>query len=64
MMNNDTENTFIFIDLPILGSLRNIHIIINFGENSRVKLFDTFKSMNFAKVMIIINKDEFTYDFI
>lgn len=62
MMNNDTENTFIFIDPPYTREFKEYSHNNSFGENSQIKLFDTFKSMNFAKVMIIINKDEFTYD--
>ena len=62
MMNNDTENTFIFIDPPYTREFKEYSHNNSFGENSQVNLFDTFKSMNFAKVMIIINKDEFTYD--
>ena len=62
MMNNDTENTFIFIDPPYTREFKEYSHNNSFDKDSQFKLFDTFKNMKFAKVMIIINKDDFTYD--
>ena len=62
MINNDAENTFIFIDPPYTREFKEYSHNNSFDKNSQVKLFDTFKNMKFAKVMIIINKDDFTYD--
>jgi DNA adenine methylase len=62
MINNDTENTFIFIDPPYTREFKEYSHNNSFDKDSQFKLFDTFKNMKFAKVMIIINKDDFTYD--
>lgn len=60
MLNNDNENTFIFIDPPYTREFKEYSHENVFGENEQLELFDVFKSMKKANVMIIINKDDFT----
>lgn len=60
MINNDHENTFIYIDPPYTREFKEYSHENVFGQDQQIELFETFKSMNNANVMIIINKDEFT----
>ena len=62
MLNNDTENTFIYIDPPYTREFKEYSHDNVFGKEQQIELFETFKSMKNASVMIIINKDEFTTD--
>ncbi len=62
MLNNDTENTFIFLDPPYTREFTEYSHGNVFGDNEQIELANTFKSMKNAKVMIIINKDDFTTD--
>jgi DNA adenine methylase len=60
MLNNDTENTFIYIDPPYTREFKEYSHENVFGKDQQIELFETFKVMKNASVMIIINKDEFT----
>lgn len=60
MINNDDENTFIYIDPPYTREFKEYSHENVFGKEQQVELFNTFKNMKNASVMIIINKDEFT----
>jgi DNA adenine methylase len=60
MLENDTENTFIYLDPPYTREFKEYSHENVFGAEQQIELADTFKSMKNAKVMIIINKDEFT----
>lgn len=60
MLTNDTENTFIYIDPPYTREFKEYSYGNVFGEKQQIELFETFKNMKNASVMIIINKDEFT----
>jgi len=60
MLENDTENTFIFLDPPYTREFKEYSHGNDFGNDKQIELCETFKSMRFAKVMIVINKDEFT----
>jgi DNA adenine methylase len=60
MLNNDTENTFIYLDPPYTREFKEYSHENVFGLDQQVELANIFKSMKNAKVMIIINKDEFT----
>jgi DNA adenine methylase len=60
MLNNDTENTFIYIDPPYTREFKEYSHENIFGKGQQIELFETFKGMKNASVMIIINKDEFT----
>lgn len=60
MINNDSENTFIYIDPPYTREFKEYSHENIFGKEQQVELFNTFKDMKNASVMIIINKDEFT----
>jgi len=60
MLNNDTENTFIYIDPPYTREFKEYSHENVFGKDHQIELFETFKGMKNASVMIIINKDEFT----
>jgi DNA adenine methylase len=62
MLENDTENTFIFLDPPYTREFKEYSHGNEFGNDQQIELCETFKSMKFAKVMIVINKDEFTTD--
>jgi len=62
MLNNDTENTFIYLDPPYTREFKEYSHENVFGPQQQIELADTFKSMKNANVMIIINKDEFTTD--
>jgi DNA adenine methylase len=60
MINNDSDDTFIYIDPPYTREFTEYSHENVFGPNQQVELFETFKNMKKSKVMIIINKDEFT----
>jgi DNA adenine methylase len=60
MLNNDTEDTFIYLDPPYTREFKEYSHENVFGLDQQVELANIFKSMKNAKVMIIINKDEFT----
>ena len=60
MLNNDTENTFIYIDPPYTREFKEYSHENVFGKEQQIELFETFRGMKNASVMIIINKDEFT----
>lgn len=60
MLNNDTENTFIYIDPPYTREFKEYSHENIFGKDQQIELFETFRGMKNASVMIIINKDEFT----
>ena len=62
MLDNDTEKTFIYIDPPYTREFKEYSHENVFGEKEQIELFETFKSMKNASVMIIINKDDFTSD--
>lgn len=62
MLNNDTENTFIYLDPPYTREFKEYSHENVFGLDQQIELANIFKSMKNAKVMIIINKDEFTSD--
>ena len=60
MLNNDNDNTFIFLDPPYTREFNEYSHDNVFGEKEQIELSNIFKSMNNAKVMLIINKDDFT----
>jgi DNA adenine methylase len=60
MINNDDNNTFIYIDPPYTREFKEYSHENVFGEKEQIELSEIFKNMKNAKVMIIINKDEFT----
>lgn len=60
MENNDTDNTFIYLDPPYTREFKEYSHNNVFGEEQQIELFNTFASMKNASVMIIINKDDFT----
>jgi DNA adenine methylase len=60
MLENDTENTFIYLDPPYTREFNEYSHENVFGNKEQIELCETFKSIKNAKVMIIINKDEFT----
>lgn len=62
MENNDTTNTFIYLDPPYTREFKEYSHNNVFGEKEQLELFDTFSSMKNASVMMIINKDDFTYN--
>jgi DNA adenine methylase len=62
MNNNDSDNTFMFIDPPYTREFTQYSPESVFGLEQQKELFNTFKSMEKSKVMIVINKDEFTAD--
>ncbi len=60
MLNNDDSNTFIYLDPPYTREFTEYSHNAIFGNKQQIELFDTFKSIKKASVMLIINKDEFT----
>ena len=62
MLENDTENTFIFLDPPYTREFKEYSHDNVFGNDQQLELCEIFKSMKNAKVMIVINKDDFTAD--
>lgn len=60
MLENDNENTFIYLDPPYTREFKEYSHDNVFGERQQIELCEIFKSIKNAKVMIIINKDEFT----
>jgi DNA adenine methylase len=60
MLNNDTKDTFIYLDPPYTREFKEYSHENVFGPQQQIELAETFKSMKNASVMIIINKDEFT----
>ena len=60
MLDNDRDNTFIYLDPPYTREFNEYSHENVFGPQQQIELANTFKSMKKAKVMIIINKDEFT----
>jgi DNA adenine methylase len=60
MLDNDTKNTFIYIDPPYTREFKEYSHENVFGKKQQIELFETFKEMKNASVMIIINKDDFT----
>ena len=62
MLKNDKKNTFIYIDPPYTREFKEYSHDNIFGKDQQIELFETFKSMKNASIMIIINKDDFTTD--
>ena len=62
MKENDKENTFIYVDPPYTREFKEYSHDNVFWEKQHIELFNTFKNMKKAKVMIVINKDDFTYN--
>jgi len=62
MINNDTDNTFIYLDPPYTREFNEYSHENTFGNKEQIELSEVFKSMKNAKVMMIINKDDFTYE--
>jgi DNA adenine methylase len=60
MFLNDTKDTFIYLDPPYTREFKTYSHGNVFGDEQQIELSDVFKSMKHAKVMIIINKDDFT----
>jgi len=60
MLNNDNKNTFIYLDPPYTREFKEYSHENVFGPEQQIELANTFKSMKNAKIMIIINKDDFT----
>jgi len=60
MLDNDTDNTFMFLDPPYTRTFKEYSHGNVFGNDEQIKLANIFKKITKAKVMIIINKDEFT----
>lgn len=60
MLNNDNDNTFIYLDPPYTREFKEYSHDNVFGPDQQIELCEVFKSIKNAKVMIIINKDDFT----
>lgn len=59
ILNNDHENTFIFLDPPYTREFNEYSHGNTFGAEDQIDLSNIFKSIKNAKVMLVINKDEF-----
>jgi DNA adenine methylase len=62
MLNNDNDNTFIYLDPPYTREFKEYSHNNSFGNDQQIKLFNIFKNMKKSKIMLIINKDDFTYN--
>jgi len=60
IIDNDDENTFIFIDPPYTREFSEYSPENSFGVDKQVELSKIFKSASKCDIMIVINKDEFT----
>ena len=60
IINNDTENTFIYLDPPYTREFKEYSHGDLFDHNKQIELSNVFKNTKNANIMIIINKDEFT----
>jgi len=60
MSNNDKDNTFIYLDPPYTREFKEYSHENIFGLEQQIELANTFKSIKNARIMIIINKDDFT----
>jgi DNA adenine methylase len=60
MSNNDKDNTFIYLDPPYTREFKEYSHENIFGPEQQIELANTFKSIKNARIMIIINKDDFT----
>lgn len=58
--NNDKKDTFIFLDPPYTREFTEYNPGNDFGDESQIELSNVFKSIKNAKIMLIINKDDFT----
>ena len=55
------KNYFVFLDPPYTRKFQKYHPNGEFGSDQHIELADWFKNTD-AKALIIINKDDFTYD--
>ena len=60
MLENDREDVFIYLDPPYTRKFKEYNHKNVFGYESQLELCNIFKGMENAKVMLIINKDDFT----
>lgn len=60
MLKNDKEDTFIFLDPPYTRVFKKYSAANSFGEEDHRRLAKTIKSIKHAKVMMIIDKSDFT----
>lgn len=62
MKDNDSKNTFQFLDPPYTRVFKKYSAGNSFGEAEHIRLADTIKNMKEASVMMIIDKSPFTED--
>lgn len=60
MLDNDKDDVFIYLDPPYTRDFKEYSHGNVFDDESQVELSNTFKSIKNGKVMLIINKDDFT----
>jgi len=60
MINNDNDNVFMYLDPPYTRDFKEYSHGNVFDDDSQKELSKVFKSIKKGKVMLIINKDEFT----
>jgi DNA adenine methylase len=60
MLENDKEKTFIFLDPPYTRVFKEYSSGNEFGEEDHKRLANTIRSIKNAKIMIIIDKSDFT----
>ena len=58
---NVEQDDFVFLDPPYTRKFQNYSPFGSFGEKEHIELADWFKSSQ-SNNMLILNKDEFTYD--
>lgn len=61
ILDNDKENTFIFLDPPYTRVMNTYSADNEFGLDKQQELADTLKNLKNAQFMVVINKDETTY---
>ena len=60
ILDNDKENTFIFLDPPYTRVMNTYSADNEFGLDKQEELADTLKNLKNAHFMVVINKDEIT----
>jgi len=60
MIDNDKDKVFMYLDPPYTRDFKEYSHGNIFDDNAQIELSKVFKSIKKSKVMLIINKDEFT----
>lgn len=62
VLGNDFEDTFMFVDPPYTRVMNTYSAGNEFGLDNQVELFNSLSSLKNASFMVVLNKDDFTFD--